>query len=273
MKNSSEKGGAPLPEGVYRAVKKDGTEYYRSSLTYKGKHISLGSYATAKEAHNAYLQGKALLESRLGPEDYLSQGKKTKGPLPFDKWVILVNFRDSGLYFKTPIVLGQRIFTYHLTPTEVLTFDFEDLFYYSQHTIMRRGGHLFVADYGSQISVFTRHGIKPYAVEGVDYRFVNGDPLDFRRENLEILNVYHGVRAVEKGYLARIHVNGYLQIGTYPSVLEAAIAYNKAADILQKNGVDKEYLQNFIDISPRVYADIYASLPVSERIEQTFGPL
>jgi hypothetical protein len=138
---------------------------------------------------------------------------------------------------------------------------------------MRRGGHLFVADYGSQISVPTRHGIKPYAVEGVDYRFVNGDPLDYRRENLEILNVYHGVRVVENGYMARIHVNGYLQIGIYPSALEAAIAYNKAVDILQKNGIEKEYLQNFLDISPRVYADIYASLPVSEKVEKTFGPI
>ena len=39
--------------GVYQAVKKDGTIYYRSSITYQGKHISLGSYSTEEEAHRA----------------------------------------------------------------------------------------------------------------------------------------------------------------------------------------------------------------------------
>ena len=34
-------------KGVFRAVKKDGTVYYRASLTRHGKHISLGSYPVA----------------------------------------------------------------------------------------------------------------------------------------------------------------------------------------------------------------------------------
>ena len=41
-------------KGVFRAVKKDGTVYYRASLTRHGKHISLGSYAVAEDAHKAY---------------------------------------------------------------------------------------------------------------------------------------------------------------------------------------------------------------------------
>ena len=70
----------------------------------------------------------------------------------------------------------------------------EDLFYYSSHKIMCRGNHYFVADYGMQQTLTSRYGIKSYGVPGVDYCFVNGDPTDFRRENLQIHNIYHGVR-------------------------------------------------------------------------------
>ena len=40
--------------GVYLATKKDGTVYYRSSITYRSKHISLGSFPTEEDAHCAY---------------------------------------------------------------------------------------------------------------------------------------------------------------------------------------------------------------------------
>ena len=30
--------------GVYKAARKDGTLYYRCSITYQNKHISLGSF-------------------------------------------------------------------------------------------------------------------------------------------------------------------------------------------------------------------------------------
>ena len=49
------------PEGVFPAVRKNGTPFYRSSLTYKTKHISLGSYDTAEQAHQAYRMGRLLL--------------------------------------------------------------------------------------------------------------------------------------------------------------------------------------------------------------------
>ena len=62
--------------------------------------------------------------------------------------------------------------------------------------------HLFVADYGSQLSVLARYGIKSYAVEGRDYRFANDDPTDLRYENIIVLNRYRGVRQfAEKGFL------------------------------------------------------------------------
>ena len=40
--------------GVTKARKKNGTLYYRSSITVKGRHLSLGIYATEEIAGNAY---------------------------------------------------------------------------------------------------------------------------------------------------------------------------------------------------------------------------
>ena len=47
--------------GVYPAYKKDKTPYFRASLTFRGKHISLGSYASPQEAYQAYQEGLFLL--------------------------------------------------------------------------------------------------------------------------------------------------------------------------------------------------------------------
>lgn len=254
-------------EGVFPAVKKDGTPYFRASLTYKRKHISLGSFSTPEAAHAAYREGCTLLsDNNLLLESYTS-----KSPLPFAKWVCLINFRDNGLYFGCPIYVGVKMFYYYLSPTLTLKFDPDDLFYYSSHKIMRRGNHYFVADYGMQVSIVSRYGIKPYAREGRDYRFINGDPTDFRRENLEILNIYHGVtQEIKKGqhlYTVRIHVRGNYLVGRYHDQLEAAIAYNKAIDVLRKNGFRKNYSQNYIEgLSPSRYAEIYTAVKISPRL-------
>ena len=37
-----------MTNGVYPAKKKDGTKYFRAAVTYKQKHISLGSFRTEK---------------------------------------------------------------------------------------------------------------------------------------------------------------------------------------------------------------------------------
>ncbi len=251
-------------EGVFPAKRKDGTPFYRSSLTYKTKHISLGSYDTPEQAHQAYRMGRLILAATYtGLADY-SEGN----PLNFEKWVILLNFRDNDIYIGTPIYIDKKMFRYYMTPDIVLKFDMDDLFYYSSHKIMQRGGHLFVSDYGSQITLYTRYGIRPYAVEGVDYKFVNGDRYDFRRENLKVINSYHGVRPGARGnFHARIHLNGYFHIGTYDTALEAAIAYNKSVDIVRKAGCRKNFIQNFIEeITPRQYAELYFKLPVSDQI-------
>jgi hypothetical protein len=261
-------------EGVLPSTKKSGERYYRSSITYKSKHISLGGYPTAELAHQDYKTARSLLQtdSTLTLTDYRSDLI-----LPFEKWVILLNFRENKLYIGTPIYIRYKYFYYYLSPDHILKFDLDDLFYYSSHKIMCRGKHYFVADYGMQVNIASRYGIKNYGVEGVDFIFINGDSTDFRRENIEIRNVYHGVRKEIKGsksvYCARIHIRGNYQIGTYQTDIEAAIAYNKAIDILQKKGVTKQYTPNYIEnLSAREYADIYSRIRISPKLLSYVSP-
>lgn len=254
-------------DGVFSATKKNGEVYFRASLTYRNKHISLGSFSTPEEAHNAYLEGSHILKDLSVT---LNCYHKTS-PLAFEKWVCLLNFRDNGIYLGKPIYMGQKLFYYYLSPTHVLKFDLDDLFFYSSHKIMCRGNHYFVADYGMQLNILSRYNIKNYAIPGIDFRFINDDNTDFRRENLEILNIYHGVRCTQKNgqyvYTVRIHIKGNYIVGKYNTEWEAAIAYNKAIDILLKNGVKKNYTPNYIEgLSPSKYAEIYTSVKISQKI-------
>ncbi len=148
----------------------------------------------------------------------------------------------------------------------------DDLFYLSSHKLMKRGNHLFVADYGSQVSLLDRLNIRAHSVEGRDYRLINQDPFDLRRENIEIINRYFGVTKEEKKldvtYKASININGKFVIGRFDTEIEAAIAYNKAVDELSKKGCTKKYPQNFIEgISAREYAAIYSNVKISSKIE------
>lgn len=252
-------------KGVYVYVTPSGKTLYRASVTKNGRHISLGSYPSEDKAHKAYVTALKVLEDvSISLNDF--QDFKA---LKYEKAVILINLRDNGIYFGTPIYLKKGYFNYHLTKDIVFTFDIEDLFYFSSHKISKRGRHFFVADYGSQLSIGARFGLKAYSVEERDCRFINGDNLDFRRSNLEILNTYHGVVPAKdgKGYTARIHTSGYTKIGTYDSALEAAIAYNKAVDIIKKTS-SKQYPENFIDeVSGKIYAEIYNSLEINPNIK------
>lgn len=254
-------------EGVYITTKKNGETYYRSSITFRRKHISLGSFSNPLHAHEAYKTACDIIsDTTINIIDY-----DPVKPLSFEKWVILINFRDNHIYLGKPIYVRPKFFYYYLSPDHVLKFDSDDLFYYSSHKIMVRGNHYFVADYGMQVSILSRYNIKSYAVPGVDYNFLNGDTSDFRRENLAIYNTYHGVRAVNnKGkikFYVRIHINGYYHVGTYPDMLQAAIAYNKAVDVLHQHGFNKNFIPNYIDsITPREYAEIYSRIKISPRI-------
>ena len=96
--------GEKMSPGVYSAKKKDGTPYYRASLTCKRKHISLGSYETEGDAKKAYREGIDILSGHgITIENYPSEIRT----LLLEKAVSLINLRDNGTYIKTPIYLRQ----------------------------------------------------------------------------------------------------------------------------------------------------------------------
>lgn len=253
--------------GVYETTLKDGTLSYRASITSRKKHISLGSFSEEKKASDAY----GLASRVLSDDTWRILDHKSSFPLSFEKWVSLLNLRDNEIYFATPIYLRKTYFSYYLAADFELKFDLEDLFYYASHKIMRRGGHLFVADYGMQVNLPSRYGIKNYAVQGKDFRFINGDETDYRYENIEILNSYHGVTLCHKkgtvAYRAKIHLKSYYLIGYYENAIEAAVAYNKAVDVVKKRYPDKHYEQNYIsELRPAEYADLYGRIKISDKI-------
>jgi len=252
--------------GVVPAVKKDGTIYYRSSITHQNKHISLGSYESEELAHQAYWEAAIMLNRKSTTiKDY-----NESSLLSYKKWVIIINFRDNNMYITAPIYLLSNYFEYHLSPNEILKFSTDDLFYYSKKQIMKRGRHFFVADYGSQINIMNRYGIRSYAVENRDYIFKNGDNMDFRYDNIKIINHFNGVTSnmTSRGmrYTAKIHINGNYTVGRYTSEEEAAIAYNKAIDILKRNGINKAFIPNYVDIPASKYAEIYQKVNISKKI-------
>ena len=261
-------------KGVYQTRLKDGSLSYRASLTRSGRHISLGSFQLEKDAHRAYLEGQKLLSADSSDPEMCIDALESLSKaliLPFSKIVMLLNLRDNGLYFATPIYIRERLFHYYLSATDRLTFDREDLFYYAGHRIMRRGGHLFVADYGSQITITGRYGIRPFAVKDRDYRFINGDDADFRYSNIEIINPYYGVQRQGSfgsyTYKALLHLNGNFSIGVYDDAETAAIAYNKAVDLAKNAGFHKDFPLNYLEnIPPRTYAEIYDGIQLSSRL-------
>lgn len=261
-------GGDIVLPGVYLAYKKDGTIYFRSSITHMGKHISLGSYDSEDKANLAYNLAGNVLSNH---EKYTIEKYPENCLLSFHKWVVLINYRDNKIYFRNPIYLRKNYFLYYMDQDMVLKFDVDDLFYYSHRKILRRGGYLFVSDYGMHINILSRYGIKNYAIPGVDYIYVNGDDTDYRFSNIEVINPYHGVSRIEKDgetlYEAKILINGNFIIGRYSDEIHAAIAYNKAADILQKSGLKKDFPYNYIeDIDEINYSSIYNRLRISERL-------
>lgn len=254
--------------GVYLGKKKDNSIYYRASFHGKNRHISLGSFDSEKDAHQAYLEAKQLFYGTTPLENALTANHV----LAFDKIVSIINFRDHKLYIKTPIYLQQGYFIYYLSENETLKFDNDDLFYYSSHKIQKRNGHLFVSDYGMQYSILSRYGIKSYAVAGRDYDFANGDATDLRYSNIYIINKYHGVSRVTQGtktkYVAKIHLNGDFIVGYYSSEPKAAVAYNKAVDYARDHGFVKNFIENYVtEYTPKEYADVYTSISISKRLK------
>ena len=193
--------------------------------------------------------------------------------LNFEKVVTLVNFRDNRIYIKTPIYLHHNYFSYYLSAKEEYKFDIDDLFFYSSHKIIKRGGHLFVNEYGMQTTILSRYGIRSFAVNGRDYTFINGDQTDYRYSNILLVNRYYGVTSsVRNGkpcFEVRLHINGNYIVGIYDSEITAAIAYNKAVDTAIAHGIIRNYAENYIlDLSAKEYASIYSELKLSKKFLQ-----
>lgn len=253
--------------GASKVQKKDGSTYYRSSITIHNKHISLGSFATEEEAGQAYREACEIFREK----QYQLEDFSPSFALDFSRFVILLNYRDNGIYFKTPIYLQKKYFYYYLSPKHHLIFDRDDLFFYADHKIQIRGGYLFICDYGSQYNILSRYGIKNYAKKGIDYIFVNQNEYDFRYENIKVINEYMGVSEIlwqnQCMYECKIHVNGNLLVGRYPDKIQAAIAYNKAVDILKEQGISKNYVKNYItSYSSEQYAAAYEKIKISKKI-------
>lgn len=253
--------------GVYKSTKKDGTISYRVSITYRRKHISLGSYENYDTAHSVYIDGRKIIDTpQISIESY-----DTTWHITYSKFVTLINFRDNGIYFCTPIYMHKQYFEYYISENEVLKFDRDDLFFYSSHKIQKKGGYLFVSDYGSQYSILSRYGIKPFSVYGRDYIMINDDRYDYRYDNIKIINQYMGVTAIENGtstvYRSTIHINGNYIIGCYDTEMSAAIAYNKAVNTLHANGLNKQYIKNYIiSLNKADYKKLYAAIDISDKI-------
>lgn len=255
--------------GVTKAIKKDGTIYYRSSITIQSKHISLGSFSTMEEAGKAYTEACDIVRKK----QYQLTDYTDAFALDFSKFVILMNYRNSGIYFKTPIYLQTSFFYYYLTPERYLIFDREDLFFYANHKLQIRGGYFFICDYGSQYNILSRYGIKNYAKKGIDYIFVNQNEYDLRYENIKVINEYMGVTRKEQDgqifYECVIHIRGNFLVGRYADKITAAIAYNKAVDTLAALGIHKKYIKNYInDYSSEEYKKIYEQIQISGHILQ-----
>lgn len=257
--------------GVYEARKKSGEIYYRASFTYKNKHISLGSSSDEASCHAMYNEACEITGNPS--EHWINTDNRTTSyneamTLSLGKYISLINFRDNNIYIKTPIYMCHKYFLYFLNEHEVLQFSTDDLFYYSNHTIMSRGGYYFVNDYGMQTSILSRFGIRSHSVKGRDYVFKNGDTHDYRYENILVVNKYNGVSQFTKNgrimYRTRIHINGDYILGEFSSEAEAAIAYNKAVDMLS-GLVNITYTPNYIEgISSVEYASLYHNIILSK---------
>ena len=221
--------------GVYEARKKSGEIYYRASFTYKNKHISLGSSSDEASCHAMYNEACEIINNSSDhwiDTDHRTTSYNEAMTLSLGKYISLINFRDNNIYIKTPIYMCHKYFLYFLKEHEVLQFSTDDLFYYSNHTIMSRGGYY------------------------------------FRYENILVVNKYNGVSQFTKNgrimYRTRIHINGDYILGEFSSEAEAAIAYNKAVDMLS-GLVNITYTPNYIEgISSVEYASLYHNIILSK---------
>lgn len=250
---------------IYPSCKNSITRY-KVYFVYNSKKIYLGLFDTPLAANNALLEAQAIMDNPVDIAQY------TCTYIDYKKFISLCNFRNHHVYIKNPICIYDSYFCYYLSKEIVFTFDIKDLLFFSTYKICKRGHYVYTQDSVTQQSILSRFGIHPHSVCGVDYKFRNGNLYDFRRENLEIVNAYKGVthkiKNDESIYITKIFINQNVVIGHYLSQLEAAIAYNKAIDILFENGNGRDYIKNTIPYLTRSeYNQIYDKLDISPRIK------
>ena len=107
---------------------------------------------------------------------------------------------------------------------------------------------------------------------GKDYIFVNGDNTDYRYQNIKVINRYTGVTLDTSNngqsvYITKIHINGDYIVGRYKSETDAAIAYNKAVNLLTDKGYKISYQTNYIEnMDSSEYTHIYNQIKISKKL-------
>lgn len=245
----------------------NGKTQYKLYFVFESNKIYLGAYPSMETAEKALEEAKVLMDAPKGPPCF----KDTT--LNYKKIVCLCNLRDHKKYMKNPIYLCGTYFHYYLSKDCILVFDSKDLFYFSTYRIYKRGNYLYTQDSISQQNILLRFGIPNHSVMNKDYFFKNGNPYDFRAENLVVVNSYKGVKQKTKNhktiYIAYIHTHTNLIIGHYESEIEAAIAYNKAIDLLRQQNLYHDYTYNTIPYITKVeYQALYDGIRISPRLTQ-----
>ncbi len=249
---------------IYPSVLNEKTQY-KVYFVFESNKIYLGTYPSMETAEKVLAEAKALMNAPKGPPCF------EHASLNYKKIVSLCNLRDHKKYMKNPIYLYGPYFHYYLSKDCILVFDSKDLFYFSTYRIYKRGNYLYTQDSISQQNILLRFGIPNHSVMNKDYFFKNGNPYDFRSENLVVVNGYKGVKQKLKKdkaiYIAYIHTKTNLIIGHYESEMEAAIAYNKAIDLLHEQNLNHDYTPNTIPyITKTEYQAIYDRISVSPRL-------
>lgn len=243
----------------------NGKTQYKLYFVFESNKLYLGTYPSMKTAEKVLEEAEALMASLEGPPHF------EHTLLDYKKIVSLCNFRDHKKYLKNPIYLYATYFHYYLSKDCILIFDSRDLLYFSTYKIYKRGNYLYTQDSISQKSILSRFGIPNHSVINKDYFFKNGNPYDFRSENLVIVNNYKGVKQKINNnqpiYTSYIHIKTNLVLGHYESEIEAAIAYNKAIDLLRQQNRLHDYTYNTIPyITEAEYMAIYNSISLSPRL-------
>lgn len=131
-----------MAKGVYKTNKKDGSVYYRVSITYKNKHISIGSYDDENTASQVYCTACDIL---FKPDIYYvnidlhtSSYAECHIDFPYSKFISLINFRDNGIYIKTPIYLCNKAFCIFLNQEYSYIFHWWPFLLFAPHNYVPR---------------------------------------------------------------------------------------------------------------------------------------